>query len=52
MNHTSKKSTTLSKTQTMNIYLLTQTLSVFLMQTLMIEEKIGSLWILKQTPKF
>ena len=35
MNHTSKKSTTLSKTQTMNIYLLTQTLSVFLMQTLM-----------------
>ena len=35
MNHTSQKSTTLSKTQTMNIYLLTQTLSVFLMQTLM-----------------
>lgn len=35
MNHTSQKSITLSKIQTMNMYLLTQTLSVFLMQTLM-----------------
>ena len=35
MNHTSQKSITLSKIQTMNMYLLTQTLSVFLTQTLM-----------------